>query len=110
MALPKKLRKLDNLLQVSRETINSLNKYEKILLKNNKKFNLISKSSEKVIKIRHILDSAQVIDLIDKNCNVCVDLGSVDLGYRDISYARWGSDLLTLSFMYPTYLTTVVAY
>ena len=76
MALPKKLRKLDNLLQVSRETINSLNKYEKILLKNNKKFNLISKSSEKVIKIRHILDSAQVIDLIDKNCNLCVDLGS----------------------------------
>ena len=76
MAISRKIRKLDNLLQVSRETINSLNKYEKLLLKNNRNFNLISKSSEKVIKTRHILDSAQLIDLIDKNCNICADLGS----------------------------------
>ena len=76
MAISRKIRKLDNLLQVSRETINSLNKYEKLLLKNNRNFNLISKSSEKIIKTRHILDSAQLIDLIDKNCNICADLGS----------------------------------
>ena len=63
-------------LQVSRETINSLKAYEDYLLENNKKFNLISKSNEKIVKIRHILDSAQVIDLIDKNDKICADLGS----------------------------------
>ena len=68
--------KLENLLQVSRETINSLNIYEKIILENNRKFNLISKSTEKSIKTRHILDSIQVIDFIDKNFKTCVDLGS----------------------------------
>ena len=68
--------KLRDLLQVSRETINSLNFYEEIILENNKKFNLISKSTEKIIKTRHILDSAQVIDFIDKNSKICADLGS----------------------------------
>ena len=63
-------------LQVSRETINSLKAYEDYLLENNKKFNLISKSNEKIVKIRHILDSAQVIDLIDKNDKICADLGT----------------------------------
>ena len=63
-------------LQVSRETINSLKAYEDYLLENNKKFNLISKSTEKILKTRHILDSAQVIDLIDKNDKICADLGS----------------------------------
>ena len=68
--------KLENLIQVSRETINSLNYYESLLIENNAKFNLISKSTENVIKIRHILDSAQVIDFIDKNSKVCADLGT----------------------------------
>ena len=63
-------------LQVSRETINSLKIYENFLLENNRKFNLISKSDEKIIKIRHILDSAQVIDLINKNDKICADLGT----------------------------------
>ena len=63
-------------LQVSRETINSLNYYEDLLLNNNKKFNLISKNTEKIIKTRHILDSAQVIDFIDKNSKICADLGT----------------------------------
>ena len=63
-------------LQVSRETINSLKAYEDYLLENNRKFNLISKSNEKIVKIRHILDSAQVIDLIDKSDKICADLGT----------------------------------
>ncbi len=63
-------------LQVSRETISSLKIYEDYLLENNRKFNLISKSSERIFKIRHILDSAQVIDLIDKNDKICADLGT----------------------------------
>ena len=67
---------LMKLLQVSRETIDSLNIYETLLLENNRKFNLISKSTEKTLKIRHILDSAQVIDFIDKNTKICADLGT----------------------------------
>jgi len=68
--------KLIKLLQVSRETIKSLNIFESLLLENNRKFNLISKSTENIIKTRHILDSAQVIDFIDKNSKICVDLGT----------------------------------
>jgi 16S rRNA (guanine527-N7)-methyltransferase len=67
---------LMKLLQVSRETIKSLNIYESLLLDNNKKLNLISKSTEKIIKTRHILDSAQIIDFIDKKSKICADLGS----------------------------------
>ena len=67
---------LIKLLQVSRETIDSLNIYEDLLLENNKKLNLIGKSTENIIKTRHILDSAQVIDFIDKNCKICADLGT----------------------------------
>ena len=67
---------LMKLLQVSRETIESLNIYETLLLENNRKLNLISKSTENIIKTRHILDSAQVIDFIDKNSKICADLGT----------------------------------
>ena len=62
---------------VSRETINELNKYSLSILKKNKEINLISRSTEKSIKSRHIEDSAQIIDFIDKNdISVCTDLGS----------------------------------
>jgi 16S rRNA (guanine527-N7)-methyltransferase len=67
---------LTKLLQVSRETIVSLNIYERLLLENNRKLNLISKSTENIIKTRHILDSAQIIDFIDKNSKICADLGT----------------------------------
>ena len=67
---------LMKLLQVSRETIEGLNIYEAFLLENNRKLNLISKSTENIIKTRHILDSAQVIDFIDKNSKICADLGA----------------------------------
>ena len=69
-------KKLNSLLQVSRETINSLNFYEEIILEYNSKMNLISKSTENIIKTRHILDSAQVFDFINKNSKICADLGS----------------------------------
>ena len=62
--------------KVSRETINDIEEYKGILIKNNKKFNLISQNDEKIIDVRHILDSLQVIDLIDKNNKKCIDLGS----------------------------------
>ena len=62
--------------QVSRETITSLVKYEKFLIKSNKTLNLIGKSTISEIWIRHFLDSSQVIDFIDKNTRSIIDLGS----------------------------------
>ena len=62
--------------QVSRETIRSLKKYENILVESNKNLNLIGKSTINEIWTRHFLDSAQVIDFIDKNDKTLVDIGS----------------------------------
>ena len=62
---------------VSRETLDELNNYSLSILKKNKDINLISSSTEKSINTRHIADSAQIIDLIDKNdIKICTDLGS----------------------------------
>jgi len=62
---------------VSRETLDELNKYSLSILKKNKDINLISSSTEKTINTRHIADSAQIIDFINKNnIKVCTDLGS----------------------------------
>ena len=62
--------------QVSRETIISLKKYESWLIAYNRKMNLVGKSTLKDIWIRHFLDSAQVIDFIDKNDKTLIDIGS----------------------------------
>ena len=62
---------------VSRETMRELEEYTDAIISKNKVINLISKSTEKSIKVRHIEDSAQTIDFIDKNdITVCTDLGS----------------------------------
>ena len=63
-------------IQVSRETITSLKKYEDTLIKANKTLNLVGNSTIKDIWTRHFLDSVQVIDFIDKNDNTLVDIGS----------------------------------
>ena len=66
-----------NIQNVSRETLDELNKYSLSILKKNNDINLISSSTENSIKTRHILDSAQTIDFIDKNdIKICTDLGS----------------------------------
>ena len=62
--------------QVSRETITSLKKFEKKLIKSNKNLNLIGKSTINNIWIRHFLDSAQAIDFVDEKCKTIVDLGA----------------------------------
>ena len=63
-------------IQVSRETITSLKKYEDLLIKANKNLNLVGNSTINQIWSRHFLDSAQVIDFVDKNDKCLVDLGS----------------------------------
>ena len=62
---------------VSRETLKNLEEYSKAIILKNKKINLISRTTEKSIKQRHIEDTAQTIDFIDKkDIKVCTDLGS----------------------------------
>ena len=66
-----------NIQNVSRETLNDLNDYIVSVIKKNNEINLISKNSEKSINTRHLLDSAQIIDFVDKNdIKLCTDLGS----------------------------------
>ena len=71
--------KIDKILKlnVSRETLIQLESFSRDIISKNKKINLISKSTENSIKQRHIEDSAQTIDFIDKNdVRICTDLGS----------------------------------
>ena len=63
-------------LNVSRETFLQFEAYCELLKKENSKINLISKSTEKEIRKRHIVDCAQTIEFIDENYDICTDLGS----------------------------------
>tara|TARA_B100000575_G_scaffold278747_1_gene266375 strand:+ start:417 stop:1061 length:645 start_codon:yes stop_codon:yes gene_type:complete len=64
-------------LNVSRETLKELEDYSKSIILKNKTINLISKTTEKCIEKRHIEDSAQTIDFINKkDIQICTDLGS----------------------------------
>ncbi|MDC0420172.1 class I SAM-dependent methyltransferase, partial [Candidatus Pelagibacter sp.] len=67
-----------NGLNVSRETIMDFEKYISMINEKNKEINIISQktSSKKSIIERHIIDSAQIIDFVDFNCNTTIDLGS----------------------------------
>jgi 16S rRNA (guanine527-N7)-methyltransferase len=49
-----------------------------MIIEKNEKINIISQntSSKKSIIERHIIDSAQIIDFVDFNCNTVTDLGS----------------------------------
>ena len=63
-------------LNVSRETFPQFEAYCQLLKEENSKINLISKSTEKEIRKRHIVDCAQTIEFIDENYDICTDLGS----------------------------------
>ena len=63
-------------LNVSRETFPDLDKFCQIIIDKNREINLISKQSEGIAKQRHIIDSAQIIDLINLNRLICTDIGS----------------------------------
>ena len=65
-------------LNVSRETCNEFESLISMIQEKNKEINIISKKiyEKKDIRERHILDSAQIIDFVDLNCNTTSDLGS----------------------------------
>jgi len=67
-----------NDLNVSRETFLDFEKYISLILEKNKKINIIGQNtaSKNMIIDRHIIDSSQIIDFVDLNCNATTDLGS----------------------------------
>ena len=74
---PKAVNILKTELKYNDDDLRRINKFVKYLLFFNKKYNLISKSSEIDIWTRHILDSAQLVKFIDFDDNLSLsDLGS----------------------------------
>ena len=69
--------KISNL-NVSRETCNELENLISMIQKKNREINIISKKMHQkdAIRERHIIDSAQIIDFVDLNCNTTCDLGT----------------------------------
>ena len=65
-------------LNVSRETCNELEGLISMILEKNEEINIISKKTSKkeVIRNRHLIDSAQIIDFVDLNSNTTTDLGT----------------------------------
>ena len=67
---------LQNQLNFSAKNISDIKIFINELLRANKKYNFISKSTEKEIWHRHILDSAQLVKFIDFSKSSLSDLGS----------------------------------
>ena len=67
-----------NSLNVSRETFLDFEIFLSMIIDKNREINLISKETSKneVFRLRHIIDSAQIIDFIDFNYYTTTDLGS----------------------------------
>ena len=67
-----------NSLNVSRETLLDFEIFISMIQEKNKKINIISQETAKdlIIRQRHIIDSAQIIDFIDLNYSTTTDLGS----------------------------------
>ena len=65
-------------LDVSRETCNDLETLILMIQEKNREINIISKkiTEKEQIRERHIIDSAQIIDFVDLNCNTTCDLGT----------------------------------
>jgi len=82
-------------LNFSDEKIAKLEIFVNEVLNYNKKYNLISKSSENDIWLRHVLDSAQLIKFIDPQKNHSLaDLGT-GAGFPGIVLSIFYSDVLT---------------
>jgi 16S rRNA (guanine527-N7)-methyltransferase len=67
-----------NSLNVSRETYLDFELFISMIMEKNKEINIISQETAKndIIRNRHIIDSAQIIDFIDLNSNTTTDLGT----------------------------------
>ena len=65
-------------LNVSRETCNDLESLITMIQEKNREINIISRKilEKETIRERHIIDCAQIIDIVDLNCNTTCDLGT----------------------------------
>ena len=65
-------------INVSRETCNELETLISMIQEKNKEINIISRKTweKNVIRDRHIIDSAQIVDFVDLNSNTTSDLGT----------------------------------
>jgi 16S rRNA (guanine527-N7)-methyltransferase len=65
-------------INVSRETLINFELFISMLKEGNDKINIISKETAKdeIIRKRHIIDSAQIIEFVDLNSNIITDIGS----------------------------------
>jgi len=63
---------------VPRETLIEFDLFIAMLQEENEKINIISKETAKnsIIRERHIIDSAQIIEFVDLNSNIITDIGS----------------------------------
>lgn len=81
---------------VPRGTFLQLEEFKSLLLKWNKKINLISRSDESVIDERHIADSMQLLNYLPENKSVSIlDLGS-GAGFPGLILAIFGYQHITL--------------
>ena len=82
---------LKNQLNYTEQNISDIKIFINELLKANKKHNFISKSTEKLIWHRHILDSAQLVKFIDFSQGSLSDLGS-GAGFPGLILALFNSN------------------
>ena len=66
------------ILNISRETCFDFENLISMIRDKNSQINIISKKTTEIkeIRERHIIDSAQIIDFVDLNCNTTSDLGT----------------------------------
>ncbi len=76
MQQPEVINVLKNDLNFTDQAIEKLKEFINLVLKENKRHNLIAKSTENQIWVRHVLDSAQLVKFIDFSCNSLADLGT----------------------------------
>ena len=79
-------------------------KFHEYLIQYNKNYNLISKSTEKSVWVRHILDSAQLIKFLDplKQKNIA-DFGS-GAGFPGLIIAFYNENIMLLvNYLYEVY-------
>jgi 16S rRNA (guanine527-N7)-methyltransferase len=67
-----------SMLNVSRETCVEFESFISMIQEKNREINIISKNNDRkdIIRDRHIIDSAQIIDIVELNSNTTSDLGS----------------------------------
>ena len=67
-----------NNLNVSRETYLDFESFISMIIEKNKEINIISEETSKnaIIRERHIIDSAQIIDFVDLNADTATDIGT----------------------------------